>query len=129
MPLMTRFTRRLAATIAAVALAFAQLAVSAYACPQQDRMAAPAAKATPAPAEADHCAKSGNGNLCERHCAYGSTSVQSTPPAAAVPDLTPLPWRIELISAPAVEQHACKSFIVLPRAEPPPLARFGVLRI
>jgi hypothetical protein len=126
---MTRFTRRLAAAIAAAALAFAQLAVSAYACPQQDRMAQPAAKAAPAPAATDHCAKTGKGNLCERHCAYGSSSVQSTPPAAANPDLTPLPWRIELISAPAAERLACKSFIVLPRGEPPPLARFGVLRI
>ncbi len=121
---MTRTARRIAAFTAAAALAFAQLTVSAFACPTQDR-----ARAAPSqPTAAEHCDKVATRNLCERHCDYGDSSLQASPPATIAPDLAPLPWRIELISAPAVERKACKT-LAPARTEPPPLVRFGVLRI
>jgi hypothetical protein len=124
MPSMTRLVRRIAACLAAAALAFAQLAVSAYACPSQDRASAAVTKHQTAE---ENCAKTATRNLCERHCDYGD-SLQSAPPAVTAPDLAPLPWRIELVAAPAVERRACRS-LAPPRIEPPPLVRFGVLRI
>ncbi len=121
---MTRLIRRIAATVAIAALAFAQLAVSAHACPSQDSASAAVTKHQTAE---EHCAKTATRNLCERHCDYGD-SLQSAPPAVTAPDLAPLPWRVELIAAPAVERQACRTFAPL-RSEPPPLVRFGVLRI
>jgi hypothetical protein len=121
---MTRLVRRLAACLAIATLAFAQLAVSAYACPTRHHDEAAAAH----DAATDHCTKVATTNLCERHCEYGNSSLQSTPPAAIAPDLAPLPWRVELVAAPALERVACKS-LSPQRTEPPPLVRFGVLRI
>ncbi len=94
-PYMTRLSRRIAACLAAAALAFAQLAVSAYACPSRHHDEA----TPPHDVASEHCAKVATTNLCERHCDYGASSLQSAPHAAIVPDL------------------------------PPPLVRFGVLRI
>ena len=122
---MTRFSRRIAACLAAAALAFAQLAVSAYACRSQDRDAPAVTKHQTAE---EHCAKTATRNLCEHHCDFGSSSLQSASHAVTAPDLAALPWRIELITAPAVELKACRSLAPL-RTEPPPLVRFGVLRI
>src|SRR5258706_14864183 len=122
---MTRFSRRIAACLAAAALGFAQLAVSAYACPSQDRDAPAVTKHQTAE---EHCAKTATRNLCEHHCDFGSSSLQSASHAVTAPDLAALPWRVELIAAPAVERTACRSPAPL-RTEPPPLVRFGVLRI
>ena len=121
---MTRLVRRIAACLAAATLAFAQLAVSAYACPSQDRASAAPLQQT---AE-EHCDTVATRNLCERHCDYGDSSLQSPPPATVAPDLAPLPWRVELIASPVVQRRACKA-LAPDRAEPPPLTRFGVLRI
>jgi len=121
---MTRLARRLAACLAIATLAFAQLVVSAYACPSRHHDEA----AVSHDAASEHCAKVATTNLCERHCDYGNSSLQSSAPAAAAPDLAPLPWRIELVAAPAVERRACKA-LAPDRTEPPPLVRFGALRI
>jgi hypothetical protein len=124
MGVMTRLVRRIAACLAIATLAFAQLAVSAYACPTRHQDGA----APSHDAATEHCTKVATTNLCERHCDYGNSSLQSAPPAAIAPDLAPLPWRIELVAAPAVERRACKA-LAPDRTEPPPLVRFGVLRI
>jgi hypothetical protein len=68
-------------------------------------------------------------NLCDRHCAYGSSATAqatsgSFPPFVA----TPLPWRIEETSVAVVHPRAYDEEFL--RFEPPPpLILFGVLRI
>ena len=121
---MNRRTRIVAAFLAIAALAFSQLAVSAFACPNH---VAPVMSADEMPA--GHCEQDAHPNLCERHCDYGAASV-----GHAAPDMTldvlalPLPWRAEpvAIAAPAMcvpRELAARSH------SPPPLALFGALRI
>src|SRR5262249_36386521 len=111
---MTRITRRIAALIAIATLAFAQLAVSAYAC--SSYQAGTIAHA--ADSALDQCGKTAN--LCERHCSYGDSSLQSVPAAAIVPDLAPLPWRVEMAPTPAVDLVVARERPAPTRLEPPP---------
>lgn len=121
---MTRLVRRIAAWLAVVALAFSQLAVSAYACPSGMPERGPDIVQD----VADDCGKLPGANLCERHCDYGASSVQTASPPAIILDPAPLPWRVEpFVSLPA---HASSREWLMPaRADPPPLVLFGVLRI
>ena len=119
---MARPTRSAAALLAMFALLFAQLAVSAFACP----LDAPAAAMS---MDADHCERMATPNLCDRHCDYGAANVSHATPDLA-PDVLalPLPWRALPAATP----------VALPRVDldaasrshsPPPLALFGALRI
>ena len=124
---MKRLVRRITACFAIAALAFAQMAVSAYACP----MPMTEAQTLASESSADPCEMSGNSNLCERHCDYGASSVQASP----VPNSArwrriawPVPWR----AAPFVALSfsvPVREWLPPARIEPPPLVRFGVLRI
>jgi hypothetical protein len=121
---MTRLFRRIAALAAIAALAFAQLAVSAYACPP----GMPGGGMDMTPAMADECAELPTPNLCQGHCEYGASSIQTTSQPAIVPEPAPLPWRAEpLVShSPGA---ASRQWLLPARVEPPPLVLFGVLRI
>jgi hypothetical protein len=121
---MTRLVRRIAACFAIAALAFAQLAISAYACPMN--MAGSANHASDS--RADDCEMSGGSNLCERHCDYGASSVQSSPVPAIAPQLVALPWRVAAF-VPLSFSTPAREWLPPTRIEPPPLVRFGVLRI
>jgi hypothetical protein len=88
---MSHAIRRLAAILALAAFAFAQLAVSAYACPMT---AQPAMQDQPAPDAQGGCPEFSSANLCEQHCAYGSASVGSHADSVPAPDLAPLPWGV-----------------------------------
>ena len=119
---MNRFARRLAAVIAIAALAFAQLAVSAFACPA----IAPA----PDMAVMSDCEKPlATPNLCERHCDYGASSVQAASFVAIAPQPALLPWRAPTIAM-ADLAPAARAWLIPTRIEaPPPLLLFGALRI
>jgi hypothetical protein len=119
---MTRLIRRIASAIAIFALAFAQLAVSAYACP----MDMPAGAHQTAETGESGCDMPGTPNLCERHCDYGASSVQASPAPAIAPAPVAAPWSEPFISQPFTRAHA---WLQPARIEPPPLVRFGVLRI
>jgi hypothetical protein len=69
---MNRFWKRVGGWAGIVALVFAQLAVSAYACP-----AAPA-EAMPAVAPC-HQADQDNANLCQKHCHDSQQSQHASP--------------------------------------------------
>src|SRR5258706_11579064 len=88
---MTRLVRRLAACFAIAPLAFAQLAVSAYACPRDlaDGMH------HIGDMSASDCDRPATPNLCERHCDYSASSVQSSPSPVIAAELVALPWRVE----------------------------------
>ncbi len=129
---MTRPTRTVAASLAAFALAFAQLVVSAHACTGHE---APARVAVMAhhegcggAMEADEAPV--NENVCVEHCRYGDASLDNGQPdlvigAAAGPVL-----RVELADAAVVSADARPSWRLAPAAAPPhPAILFGVLRI
>ena len=116
--------RAFAAILATVALLFAQLAVSALACPKDEVV-------VEMQSMSEHCQKQQQTpNLCNIHCDYGAANVNHASPDFA-PDVLalPLPWRAEPqpIVAPAVDDpvrgHDFRSHT------PPPLALFGALRI
>ena len=121
---MTRLVRRITALLAIAALAFTQLAVSAYACPKD----MPAGAHHAAVVSADDCDMPATANLCERHCDYSASSVQSSPAPVLAPELVALPWRLEPFVALPFSTTA-RERLLPPRIEPPPLVRFGVLRI
>ncbi len=128
--------RRLIAKIAVAAVMFAQLAIAAYACPTIDGPAGVIAAA--ASAEAMQAAMPGcdmrssnsNPNLCLQHCQAGDQAVQTLPPVAvpafaAVSTLT----IFEPVVAQAAPGIALLSAWPHHATSPPPLIRFGVLRI
>jgi len=112
-------------------LLFLQLAVAAYAC------AAPFALAGHEPsttmvASHDHCAGGGEqpSKLCEQHCLHTAQSVGTQPHGAPAVPLLPLIG----IADRGLQCHIFAARIA-PRerlariVDPPPLVRFGVLRI
>ncbi len=128
--------KRLIAKTAAAAVMFAQLAIAAYACPTVDGPASVIVAA--ASAEAMHAAMpgcdmgkdEGNPNLCLQHCQAGDQSVQTLSPVAvpafaAVATLT----IFEPVAAQAGPGIALLSAWSHHATSPPPLVRFGVLRI
>ena len=131
--MLTHAIKRYAALVGVVALLFSQLAVAAYACPTVMNGGEIANVLTaedmhismPGCEESD----SGNPNLCLEYSQSGSQAVQSTPQA-------PLPAVVmTAVAAVNLPQPAYQPGIVvlstLPEREtsPPPLLRFGFLRI
>jgi hypothetical protein len=132
---MSSLLRRIAALAALFALLFAQLAVSAYACPMQSaapmRAAAEASQAGDATALPCEMALA-TPNLCDRHCDYDAAAV-GTLCVDARADHPPLllPWRAVPAAALATVPLAAVAF---ERPPPRPLSRspltlFGNLRI
>ena len=127
--------KRLIAQVAVTVVLFTQLAVAAYACPTID---GPASVIAAANAEAMQAAMPGcdmgkidsNPNLCLQHCQAGDQSVQTLPhlaipPLAAVPAFSIL----EPVLTPTGTAVALKTAWSIQVPLPPPLLRFGVLRI
>ena len=105
---LTRTRRMLSALVAVAALLFAQLAVSAFACPMTG-------------------GGDDNANLCQQHCAYGKVSFDSGKQPAASPGMVAAPLRI--VALPSIDARA-GSRPATPAAGPdPPFERFTVLRI
>jgi hypothetical protein len=123
---MNRLVRRFSALLAISALLFAQLAVAAYACPM-DKV--PERVTSTLSAGETHCNDLQSPNLCDGHCAYGSSVAgHATGPSSAPFIATPLSSRIEETSAAVVNARAFDEDFL--RFEPPPpLTLFGVLRI
>ena len=122
---MNRVVRRIAAFTTLFAFLFAQMAVSAYACPAE-RVADSAA--TAAPAGDTHCDDLQNPNLCDSHCAYGASAASH---AATISFAFVAPsffWRVEETSVAVTGVRATDEEFL--RYEPPaPLTLFGALRI
>ena len=117
------------------AVLFTQLAVAAYACPAVE---GPAAVIAAASADAMRAAmpgcemndSTGSPNLCLQHCQAGDQSVQ-TLPQVAVPAFAAVSLVVvfEPASSEADRGNAPLSASPAHAASPPPLIRFGVLRI
>ena len=131
--MVTRSLKRLAATVGIAALLFSQLAVAAYFCPT---VMSGGEIANVLTAEDMHLSMpgceesdSGNPNLCLEYSQAGSQAVQSTPQA-------PLPavimTAVAVVDLPQPANHTgIITLSMLPEREtsPPPLLRFGFLRI
>jgi hypothetical protein len=118
---MTRFIRRFAAFAALAALALSQVAVAANACMQAAEQRSAASQSAPSH---DCC---DDGGMCMRYCAYDASTVDTqavVPVAAPCPAPTlrvePVVWQEPAARAPQGPERI---------HEPPPLDRFGVLRI
>ena len=127
--------KRLIARFSVAAVLFTQLAVAAYACPAVE---GPAAVIAATSADAMRAAmpgcemndNTGSPNLCLQHCQAGDQSVQ-TLPQVAVPAFAAV--SLIVVFEPALSE-AGRGNALLPAppthaVSPPPLIRFGVLRI
>jgi hypothetical protein len=131
--MLTRAIKVFAARIGIVALLFSQLVVAAYACPAVMNRGELANVMT---AEDMHAAMpdcemsgSGNPNLCLEYSQAGSQAVQSTPqqPLPAVV-MTPLAF-VVLPQPASLPGIVAQSLLPERETSPPPLLRFGFLRI
>jgi hypothetical protein len=121
---MSRRTRVIAALVAVAAIAFSQLALSAFAC---SRDLARFAMAVEMPQ--GHCDQGGNTNLCDSHCDYGASNVGHAWLEAPADVLAlPLPWRAQAVTSPAPSTRLPHDLSARSHT-PPPLALFGALRI
>lgn len=139
--MLSQTLKRLIARGAIFTLLFTQLAVAAFACPAINGAAGLVAAI--AADDALHSAMPGcemnssgqddrmsNANLCLQHCQSGEQSVQTlphvaVPPLAAIPSLT-----VEEPTLVATDDAVLISTAwAVPVPLPPPLARFGALRI
>jgi hypothetical protein len=122
---MTRRRRSLVAWLAAFALLFAQLAVSAHACAVAGQSATPHSAA----AHPEGCPQADtNLDLCAQHCQYGAASVDIAKPVPAIDAATG-----PVVAVLAAPRHAGPGLPVpaffLPAPRPPPAARPLPLRI
>jgi hypothetical protein len=127
---MNRSQRIVAALLAAFALVFAQLAVSAHACDFAGQT-----KAAEMAPNHECCNDDGSGtnanrdNLCVEHCQYGQASFDGGQPAPGFVDATGPALRVDAgDSAPAAVRRPAW-LLVPPAASPPAAILFGVLRI
>lgn len=119
---MTSRIRILTALVAAATLLFAELAVSAYACPMEAQTRAVAGQA-----DCDEMAV--NANLCDRHCEYGSASCEIAKPAPVFAVASHVFLRVAVPDVSAAIVPAPSPHVAPGPAPPAPLDRFTVLRI
>jgi hypothetical protein len=126
---MSRTGRKRVAWLCLNALLFLQLAVAAYACPTpMDRGSSISAAAG---VEAPPCQgmDQERSKLCEQHCVHDSQSVDTQPHSAVNAPLLPLLAVVvqsNVHFATGLSVHGASLATVV---DPPPLVRFGVLRI
>src|SRR5216683_440640 len=126
---MSRIERKKVAWLCLSAVLFLQLAVAAYACPtSMDGSTATAAAVVPA---AQPCPgmDQERPKLCEQHCAQTSQSVDTQPHSNINPPVLPL---IAIVVQPDLYLPTRPSIygaLLVTVVDPPPLVRFGVLRI
>jgi len=118
---MKRFTLKLASWFGMIAIVFAQLAVSAYACPSQAPGSADAASAMQVPEDTRPCADFATPGLCQQHCAYGQQNVGDEPAPLNFVALVPA-FVVYLKQQPLVAQLAPAAGPSLQHAFGPPLS-------
>ena len=126
--LMKRASRKIGAWLCLTAVLFLQLAVAAYACPTRTDGATvlgPAGAASQPCHTMDH----ERPKLCEQHCVYAAQTVDTQPHSAVQTPvlgvLSVVVWQDGRAPARTIARNA----IAACATAPPPLVRFGVLRI
>ena len=125
---MSRIRQKKVAWLCLSTVLFLQLAVAAYACPRTDSGTATLAAVVPA---AQPCPgmDQERPKLCEQHCAQNSQSVDTQPHSNTNPPVLAL---IAIIVQPDLYLPIRPSIygaLLVTVVDPPPLVRFGVLRI
>ena len=126
---MTRMGRRYVAWVCLGALLYLQLAVAALACSTQTAVGMPPT-ATPASA-AQPCQgmDQEHPKLCEQHCMQASQSVDTQPHSAVNAPVLPLIAVIDRADLHRLTRPSVDQTLLVKVVDPPPLVRFGVLRI
>jgi hypothetical protein len=126
---MTRAGRRSVAWLCLSALLFLQLAVAAYACPVRADGGTPMLAAAGSSAQPCAGMDQARPKLCEQHCVHDSQSVDTQPHSAVSAPVLPL---MTVTAQPDLHRSASRNAFgafQVTVVEPPPLVRFGVLRI
>jgi hypothetical protein len=126
---MSRAERKNVAWLCLTALLFLQLAVAAYACPIRNATGMPTLAADASPAQPCPMTDQKQPKLCEQHCVHTAQSVDTQPHSTVnVPVLPFLAVVVQpnnyLPTRPGISAALLVSVV-----DPPPLVRFGVLRI
>jgi hypothetical protein len=126
---MTRVGRKNVAWVCLSALLYLQLAVAAYACPTQTDVGTPISANLASAAQPCQGMDQEQPKLCDQHCIQASQSVDTQPHSAVNVPVLPLIAVIDqpdlhLPTRPSVDQA-----LLVKVVDPPPLVRFGVLRI
>ena len=126
---MNRAWRKIVARFCLGALLFLQLAVAAYACPMNSAGVLPTSGAATPMAQPCQGMEQEQPKLCEQHCVQASQSVDTQPHSALDAPVLPIiafvvPSNLYL---PAALRSRCALLATV--VDPPPLVRFGVLRI
>jgi hypothetical protein len=122
--------RKRVAWLCMSALLFLQLAVAAYACPMpMDGSTSAMAAATTAEAQPCPMTDQERSKLCEQHCIQASQSVDTQPHSAVYPPVLPLLGVVAWPDVPLATGSKSQRAFVVTGVDPPPLVRFGVLRI
>lgn len=125
---MTRDWRKIVARVCLGALLFLQLAVAAYACPMNSAGATQSSGAATPMAQPCQGLEQEQPKLCEQHCVQASQSVDTQPHSLDAPVLQIIasvaPSKFYL---PVALRSRCALLATV--VDPPPLVRFGVLRI
>jgi hypothetical protein len=113
-----------AAILAVVAVLFAQLAVSAYACPGMDAMAQPAVVAGDTPPCHQNPTPTEPTPLCQAHCQQGDQSLDQRGVSAPAVSFVALPvsWRPLRIAVSDAPPAPRAQLSLLERPTGPPLA-------
>jgi hypothetical protein len=125
---MSRIGRRNVAWLCLSALLYLQLAVAAYACPAPDS-SPPAIANLASAAQPCQGMDQGSPKLCEQHCLQSSQSVDTQPHSTVNAPVLPL---IAIVVPPDLHLPARSGFhraLLVKVVDPPPLVRFGALRI
>jgi hypothetical protein len=125
---MGRTGRKNVAWLCLSALLFLQLAVAAYACPAPTDRGSSISAAVVVDVSPCQEMDQERPKLCEQHCVQDSQSVDTQPHSAVSAPLLPLLTVVvqsDLYFAIGPNVHGASPTVV----DPPPLVRFGVLRI
>ena len=125
---MTRSGRRNVSWLCLSALLYLQLAVAAYACPTRADSGLPQL-ATTSGAQPCQGMDQERPKLCEQHCVQALQSVDTQPHSAVTPPVLPLIAVVLLADVHLPSKFGIDQALRVKVLDPPPLVRFGVLRI
>jgi hypothetical protein len=126
---MSRVGRKKIAWLCLSALLFMQLAIAAYACPMPKDGGMPTLAAVVPAAQPCPMTDQARPKLCEQHCVHASQSVDTQPHSTVNAPVLPL---LAVVVQPTFHLPAGPGIygaLLVTVVDPPPLIRFGVLRI
>lgn len=118
---MSRITRKLIALLGIAAVLFAQLAVSAYACPLQDTASDDVAAVAGSASGSRDLRDADSPALCQKHCENGKQNVNDTPQPPLIVSLSPI-FSVTVINAGPASPATASPIPSLLRATSPPLS-------